>query len=589
MAIRLRSGLRAGWLRLAWALAALLAGTAAAQAPLSHPLTLSADAQRLWAWPALTMMVEPADSAWTLPQALAQQARLAAPTTAPGTLGVQPTATWLRLPLQVKGPLPEPWLLDINYASLTRIDAYLLDDSGQLVSQTRMGSSVPMAERPLRVRTHAWTLPLQADRSYTLWLRVQARGPQVLPIYFSPLRDYFPQALREQSLQALLAGLALCLVAYSLLQWASLRDALYLKYAALATGSAMFSFAQFGLGVQLLWPGGGWVEAHAAASFALLASGSTFAFVHHVLKDIQPERWFRWSMWAGMALLFGTLAAFLVDLVNARFALAIVGTVGLLPSVLGLPGAVRLMRRGDPVGVTLLVAWVCYFIASATMVGMLRGQLPAHFWTLHAFQIGATLDMLLFMRVVALRAQAARQEAVRLEQERDKLQQLAHTDALTGLRNRRGLEEAVNALLAQRTADRVVALYVIDLDGFKAINDAHGHDAGDALLLAVAHRLRRTMRAGDLVARLGGDEFVVVASGMTHADQAQHVAQLIHGAFLPPFEVAGQRQTLRAAVGWATAPDDGDQWQTLFTQADGAMYANKAQRGIRLAATATRA
>jgi diguanylate cyclase len=583
MACRWCTGFRAAWLRCVCVLPvllALLAGPAAAQSP----LILSERAERLWAWPALTVMAEPAGTSWTLPQALAQQARLAAPSTAPGTLGVQPTATWLRLPLQVKGPLPEPWLLDIDYASLTQIDAYLLDEGGQVVSQARMGSSLPMAERPLQVRTPAWTLPLQADRSYTLWLRVQARGPQVLPVYFTPLHGYFPHALAEQSLQAALAGLALCLVVYSLLQWVSLRDALYLKYAALAGGSAMFSFAQFGLGVQLLWPGSGWIEAHAAASSALLASGATFAFVHHVLKDIQPERWFRWSMWAGMALLFGTLAAFLVDLVNARFALAIVGTVGLLPSVLGLPGTLRLMRRGDPVGITLLVAWVSYFVASATMVGMLRGQLPAHFWTLHAFQFGATLDMLLFMRVVALRAKAVRQEAVRLTQERDNLQQLAHTDALTGLRNRRGLEEAVNALLAQRPADRVVALYVIDLDGFKAINDKHGHDAGDALLLAVAQRLRRTMRAGDLVARLGGDEFVVVASGMSHAEQAQHLAQLIHGAFLPPFEVAGEQKTLRAAVGWATAPDDGDQWQTLFSQADGAMYANKAQRGLRLAA-----
>ena len=145
-------------------------------------------------------------------------------------------------------------------------------------------------------------------------------------------------------------------------------------------------------------------------------------------------------MKAGAAVLFATALAYAFDLLHVHQVSSVVGTLGLAPAVLGMPGAVVRARRGDPVGWYFLAAWVGYFVSTALMVGMIKGHVGVNFWTLHSFQFGATLDMLLFMRVIGLRMKAIHAAAQHATRERDTLLSLAHTDALTGLPNRRGLD-----------------------------------------------------------------------------------------------------------------------------------------------------
>lgn len=152
------------------------------------------------------------------------------------------------------------------------------------------------------------------------------------------------------------------------------------------------------------------------------------------------------------------------------------------------------------------------------------------------------------------------------------LRRRATRDPLTGLANRRHLEDRAADL------DEGDAVAFLDLNGFKAINDDHGHPAGDALLAQIGRRLQDAVRTGDLVARFGGDEFVVLIVGTRSAADVGVVAQKLLAVFDIPFDLNGEEVHLSASWGVARSPDDGDTLSSLVAAADQRMYASKIQR-----------
>ena len=149
----------------------------------------------------------------------------------------------------------------------------------------------------------------------------------------------------------------------------------------------------------------------------------------------------------------------------------------------------------------------------------------------------------------------------------------AEHDALTGLPNRiLFLDRLHQALATWRRQHEQFAVMFLDLDKFKAINDTHGHQAGDIVLREVASRLRGCVRAVDTISRLGGDEFVVLLADIKGADQAAHVASAVTQAVARPVDIGGQALTLSTSIGIALCPDDGDEVETLLHHADLAMY-----------------
>jgi diguanylate cyclase (GGDEF)-like protein len=160
---------------------------------------------------------------------------------------------------------------------------------------------------------------------------------------------------------------------------------------------------------------------------------------------------------------------------------------------------------------------------------------------------------------------------------RHDMAQLARTDALTGLSNRLLLRELFQdrAERAMRTRN-LVALHFLDLDGFKAINDRHGHPAGDALLEQVARRLESMVRADDVVARLGGDEFVVLQAGLRDESEAELLARRIIREIGKPYLVDDISMAVSVSVGIATAPKLGVELERLLACADAALYRAKA-------------
>ncbi len=156
----------------------------------------------------------------------------------------------------------------------------------------------------------------------------------------------------------------------------------------------------------------------------------------------------------------------------------------------------------------------------------------------------------------------------------DRFAHQARHDALTGIANRVQLRERL-ADLRHRTR-RDVALLLLDLDGFKLVNDTLGHSAGDALLVTISQRLSGCVRDGDLLVRLGGDEFAVLLEGGRQPALALRLADRLLDAIRRPIEVAGETVTVDASVGVAVHTAVTDDPEELLQEADLAMYAAKA-------------
>jgi diguanylate cyclase (GGDEF)-like protein len=211
--------------------------------------------------------------------------------------------------------------------------------------------------------------------------------------------------------------------------------------------------------------------------------------------------------------------------------------------------------------------------------------LPAWYQTPWFRLAALALVALLVAGLVQIRTALLRQRQRELERQvaertaelsltQAQLRHFAYVDMLTGLPNRRAFTEEFRRLIeeAQLTQSRL-ALLLIDMDGFKQVNDTFGHHAGDSLLVAVGGRLRGAVREGDFVARLGGDEFAVLL--MLEDDVIELVCQRIIDGFLPPIAIEGENLIAGASIGVAIYPDHGASQERIYKMADIAMYAAK--------------
>lgn len=158
------------------------------------------------------------------------------------------------------------------------------------------------------------------------------------------------------------------------------------------------------------------------------------------------------------------------------------------------------------------------------------------------------------------------------------LLQIANYDSLTGLPNRHLMAEMLRELCARsRRNDETLAVCYLDLDDFKPINDRHGHDVGDQVLIMVADRLRHMVRGSDLVSRLGGDEFVILLTGAGDGTRLESRLRSLLDKISEPMQIGQLSVRVHASVGVTLYPSDGADPDTLLRHADQAMYRAKAQ------------
>lgn len=190
--------------------------------------------------------------------------------------------------------------------------------------------------------------------------------------------------------------------------------------------------------------------------------------------------------------------------------------------------------------------------------------------------IAAAILPLIVFRAMAEMTRSIQQLAEQVEQDKQEIARIAYLDDLTGLPSRRLIKDRLQqALKDSAREEKKTAVLFIDLDGFKSVNDEFGHDAGDAVLQAVATRCSERLRGSDTFARNGGDEFVAILKGVSDQDYAEQLARDLIELISNPVLVNGQSVAVGASIGISMNPDHGTTYDSLMKSADQAMYQAK--------------
>ncbi|WP_157441703.1 GGDEF domain-containing protein [Actinoplanes awajinensis] len=232
---------------------------------------------------------------------------------------------------------------------------------------------------------------------------------------------------------------------------------------------------------------------------------------------------------------------------------------------------------GEPTGSWSILPYLPVAVALSSVAvpyahtGVLN---PVLIWTLLGTSVLAMARQ--FLNLLAVKALVTD-----LEEQRHRLDHLAHHDTLTGLPNRAAFYTGARAVLARAAPDTITAVMVLDLDGFKKVNDTQGHAAGDTLLIQAGERIGAALRQGDTVARLGGDEFVILVPEVTGLDDAVAAGDRILEQLAAPMLVAGVTMRVKGSIGVSVAVGPRDDLDQILADADRALYqAKDAGKGV---------
>jgi diguanylate cyclase (GGDEF)-like protein len=507
---------------------------------------------------------------------------------------------------------PTDWMLEIPFPTLDNVEVFLVDTGkNEILYNKSAGDLKPFSQRPYPHRHFVFPMTLPPVKSLAYILRVDSRGSLTIPSVLWPPALFNQNSQNAYLVLSLYFGILIALFAYNFLLYFSLGDRVYLYYVLFVGGMALAQFSWNGLGFEYLWPDStSWGNVASIAGFD--ATG---------LFGVVFSRAFLGTSRSAPALdkaLFASGAVFAILLVTIPFTSYQFNAVstsvnGVIFPLVAITSGVVCLARGFKSARFFLLAWSLLLFGSALLGARNMGFVPTNFVTLHALLIGSALEVILLSFALAERIsdlrrekEAAQMEAftvkkamietlerkekelddrvhirtrelqdlnLRLMESETHLRKMANHDYLTGLANRSLLEESLILAIerAKRNKSRIAVL-LADLDGFKPVNDNHGHDVGDDLLRIIASRLKAAVRSSDTVARIGGDEFVLLLDTIKYPIDAVHMAEKVLAAIREPANVRGSDIQVSASIGVAVFPDDGTEAETLVKHADRAMY-----------------
>lgn len=507
------------------------------------------------------------------------------------SFGYRQGAVWLRLPLQSTARQTRSWRLELNYSSLDEVRLYDLGADSMRLS--RSGDTVPYGERSVGHRNPVFELVLQPGERRTLYLHAESQGSLTLGGSLMSARDFEQHSQLGYTVHAIYCGVLIALGLYNLLLFLALRERPFLYYVLFISAFALGMFAFNGLGPQYLWPQAEpWSNRMLAVSLTL-ATLLSAVFARSFLDTRQwLPRWDRFLLALCAATALAVLASLLLPMHLALQTLSVISLL-VTPTLL-ITGFVCVGYR-VPGARLFALAWLILLSGAVLLALRNFALIPTNFLTQHAMQIGSGLEMILLSFALAARfnelkhqreaalqlnekvlAQRVAERTEELEQANRLLSELALRDPLTGLANRTAQQQQLEQALAraQRRGEQL-AVMLIDLDGFKPINDKHGHGFGDEVLVEVAQRLKQRLRDTDFPARLGGDEFVVICESVQSAEAAGQLAARLLQGLGSPIQVEGDTVHVGASIGIALSRGQ-DNATTLIRRADAAMYKAKA-------------
>ncbi|SFO79240.1 diguanylate cyclase (GGDEF) domain-containing protein [Variovorax sp. PDC80] len=485
---------------------------------------------------------------------------------------------WFKLQMQLQDPADaaREWLMLVPTVSTRDIRFYgPFDTTGQALAEPVVtGMRHPWATRPAASEQMAWRFELPGPGVYTVYFRVESTFARIYDVTLWDPADYLQSTQDKRMFDGVSYGLLLGLTVYGLVLFVVFGEALYAYYM-LACLCGLLALASIN-GHALRYPFAHWP---AGAGFAYTAGPALWA----LCKLQFGRRLLRLSHFA--PLLDRLVQAFSVALLLAipyahwgahplitfrLVQMSVVASTAVM--VIGAMFAIR--RRYWPavlycIGVGLLLAGIGAIVfASWGWIEWAPGQM-------NVSQAALVAELVVFAVAMASRLRLVLRSEQALTARTQQLVEALGTDALTGAASRAGLESRGEEWLHN---GQPFALMLLDLDGFKEVNDGHGHAVGDAVLVQTVARLRAQLRASDTVARLGGDEFAILVPGRPSREALAQMARRIVDAGLQPIEADGAEVSVGMSLGIACNPEDGRTLAQLLRCADQAMYRVKQQR-----------
>ncbi|MDO6824207.1 7TM diverse intracellular signaling domain-containing protein [Marinobacter sp. 1_MG-2023] len=505
---------------------------------------------------------------------------------------------WMRIEVESRSSRRLDRMLEFTYAYLDDITLYRVSANGT-VEQMRSGRTLAPADRVVAHRKPVFPLSFEPGERATLYLRVATHASMTLNARLAPTFEFYEDSDREYVWLALYFGMLVALGLYNFLLFLGTRQRSFLLYSLFVFSFGIAASSMNGLGPLLLWPGlvGEWGNRILPTGYTLSATLAVmFARRFLNMGRIAP----RWDQGLSIMAICWWCATLVTLLVPVQYALKIMSMMGVLTTVSLIATGVAGVRHRIPAARIFLLAWLLLLVGAALLSVRNLGWIPSNFFTVYGLQVGSAVEMILLSFGLAARfnelkrqKEVAQRELVlslqrqerelehrvaqrtsELEAAKAELERQVVKDPLTGLDNRYGLMTHLEEVLqrAQRR-DELLAVILIDLDGFKPVNDQYGHEAGDELLKAIARLLQQEARETDCVARIGGDEFVVVTENIASEGSVMEVGERLRKAITQPVALpSGKSVSIGASVGITIGRGGEQAGSDLIRRADDAMY-----------------
>lgn len=493
--------------------------------------------------------------------------------------GVDHRPYWLKIDL-VQSEGPGDWVLALPTTGIQDLQFHgPYDAGGQLLAPpVHTGLTQAFATRTLGSERYVFRVRLPQAGTYTAYLRLVSQTSQQYQLSAWDPATYLASRQDKRLFDGVSYGVLLALLVYNLVLALVFRDRSY-RYYVLSCGFALLTVASYnGHAARYLfpdWPLAIEVSYVAAPSLWILFS---VLFGRSFLELPRRAPWMSRLVWVPMVLSLLSLVSGLGHQVARAQGLIEITSVG--AAVLMVLAAVRVFVGGYRPALWYLGGQSTLFMATLAVVLVNWGLVNSPFLLANGLQVGIVMELLVFSLALSRRIRLIQAEQLALQQQAGWLAKAAQTDALTGLANRVGLQDRAAQLLAESNLQGVMLL---DLDGFKAVNDRRGHGAGDAVLVEVAQRIKGALRGGDTAARLGGDEFVVLVAGAADKLDRRRLGELatrLQSVIRAEVPLPEGAVKVGSSLGIARFPADGQTLTDLLASADQAMYeAKQAGRG----------
>ena len=457
------------------------------------------------------------------------------------TFGYLDGALWFRLDIESTATAPERWLLAIEYALLDHLTLFQRAPDGH-IDERQSGDRLPYSTRDYKLRNLNFALDLEPGQHHEIYLRVVSQSSMQVPMALARPDAYLQSLLPSHIGLGLYYGIQLGLLLYNLILWLSVRDRNFLWYVLYAASLGLLVLCLNGLAFEFLWPD--WPDwANLAIPLGIATSNLCMLQFTRSFLELRRHapRADRVLLGAMVAAGLPLLAAWVLPyrtVIQYQTVLALM----LAPAILFC--ALLCLRAYAPAR-HFLLAWSALLLGVVVYAAVSLGLLPKVPLTEFSLQIGSAAEMILLSFALAyrinvlkadneriqsearehlearVRARTAELDATmyRLEDANRRLQDFSRRDGLTGVYNRRHLDDQIVVhCLQARERVQPLSLLMIDVDHFKQVNDRHGHLVGDDCLRAVAQVIeRRSREANGIAARYGGEEFALLLPTTTVA------------------------------------------------------------------------